>query len=89
MTSMLKKTAVLAACVAALTTGAAALTAGTAHADTGGCSATLPAHTNGNAANDTVQQGNAAVGAVADLVKCTVTQGNKGLNGADDDAGLF
>ncbi|WP_372412306.1 hypothetical protein [Streptomyces luteireticuli] len=45
------------------------------------------AHTNGNAANDTVQQGNAAVDTVAGLVKCTVNQGNKGLNGADDDLG--
>ncbi|WP_171162102.1 hypothetical protein [Streptomyces sp. I05A-00742] len=88
MTGTLKKTAILAACVAALTGAAAALPAGTAHADTGSCSATLPARTNGNAANDVVQQGNAAVGAVADLVTCTVNQGNKGLNGADDELDL-
>ncbi|WP_372411990.1 hypothetical protein [Streptomyces luteireticuli] len=82
-----KKAAAVAACVAVLGTGAGFLSAGTAAADTISCSDTLPAHTNGNAANDVPQQANATGGSLFDLAKCTVNQGNKGLNGADNDEG--
>lgn len=58
--------------------------AGTAAADTRTCSDTLPAHTNGNPANDVPQQGNKLLGYLTDTATCTAGQANSGLNGADN-----
>ncbi|MGW7003926.1 hypothetical protein ACWGCW_14170 [Streptomyces sp. NPDC054933] len=81
----LKKAAVLAVCAGALVSGAGIVSAGTAYADTGSsCSDVLPAHTNGNPANDIPQQTNATLGGLLDTAKCTTHQANEGLNGADD-----
>ncbi|MGK5544924.1 hypothetical protein ACSNOH_09340 [Streptomyces sp. URMC 127] len=60
---------------------------GVASAETIECSDTLPAHTNGNPANDVPQQGNKLLGSVIDTATCTTVQGNQGLNGADNDNG--
>ncbi|WP_407554937.1 hypothetical protein QOM21_34200 [Streptomyces sp. Pv4-95] len=77
----IKKTAVLAACAGVLAGGAGIVSAGPAAADTPRCADTRPAHTNGNLPNDVPQQANAGLGALLDLVKCTVTGANAGLNG--------
>ncbi|MBC2876608.1 MULTISPECIES: hypothetical protein [Streptomyces] len=80
--------------VAVLAAGAGLLTglmgvmgAGTATADTITCSDHLPAHTNGNVANDVPQQGNKLAGALFDTATCTTVQANNGLNGADNGDG--
>ncbi|MCQ4079710.1 hypothetical protein NGB36_03645 [Streptomyces sp. RB6PN25] len=73
------------AATAALTAAGILAGAGNAAADTITCSDTLPAHTNGNIANDVPQQTNKDLGQVADLLACTVKQANNGLNGADND----
>ncbi|MCQ8770853.1 hypothetical protein [Streptomyces telluris] len=59
---------------------------GTAVADTSVCSDTVPAHTNGNPANDVPQQFNKLTGTLLDTGTCTAVQANSGLNGADNDS---